>query len=291
LSPSVSALQRSVRRALAAAADPGGAAAMQAYMKSAMPYLGASAPAVRAVCREVFAAYPFADAESWRVDVLGLWRGAKHREERYAAIALSGQRKAQPFQTLAALPMYQELIVSGAWWDYVDEVAAHRVGPLLRSYPRELRREMLTWSRSRDMWQRRRSIICQLSFKEVTDLKLLFACIEPSLASKEFFLRKAIGWALRQVARHDPGAVKRYVKERARLLSGRDERRATPHPVARHPGETRQHRRAPQPSSRFKTSSTRWMPAGINLASRNGDKLSGRRGTIIFTSAVWPAAT
>ena len=228
-SPSLTPLQRSVRRALAAAADPSRAPAMQAYMKSEMPYFGASAPLVRAVCREVFADYPFGDAVRWRADILCLWHGAKHREERYAAIALSGQRKAQPFQTLAALPMYEELIVSGAWWDYVDELASNRVGPLFANHPREMRREMLVWSRSPNLWKRRTSIICQLSFKEATDLQLLFACIEPSLSSKEFFLRKAIGWALRQLARHDPKAVKRYVKEHALELSPLSQREALKH--------------------------------------------------------------
>ena len=66
---------------------------------------------------------------------------------------------------------------------------------------------MLAWSRDRDMWKRRTSIICQLRFKADTDLELLTACIEPSLDSKEFFLRKAIGWALRQYAWVDPDWV------------------------------------------------------------------------------------
>jgi 3-methyladenine DNA glycosylase AlkD len=199
---------------------------MQAYMKSTMPYLGASAPNVRAVCREVFATYPFRDAESWRADILAMWRSAKHREERYAAIALSGHRNAAPFQTLETLPMYEELIVSGAWWDYVDDIAAHRIGPLFQAYPREMRRLLITWSRSPDMWKRRTSIICQIQLGDATDLPLLYECIQPSLSSKEFFLRKAIGWALRQVAWRDPDEVTRYVNERADALSPLSKREA-----------------------------------------------------------------
>jgi 3-methyladenine DNA glycosylase AlkD len=79
---------------------------------------------------------------------------------------------------------------------------------------------MLSWSRSTNLWKRRTAIICQLGFKEHTDLELLYACIEPSLGSNEFFLRKAIGWALRQHAWTDPGEVKRYVRRNRDRLSG-----------------------------------------------------------------------
>lgn len=125
--------------------------------------------------------------------------------------------------------MYEELIVTGAWWDFVDELAEHRIGPLLAAYPVPMRKTMLAWSRSPDMWKRRTSIICQMFFREATDLNLLFACMEPSLSSKEFFLRKAIGWALRQVAKHDPKAVRRYVKEHAAQLSPLSQKEALKH--------------------------------------------------------------
>jgi 3-methyladenine DNA glycosylase AlkD len=224
-----SALQRSVRQALRVLAEPARAPAMQAYMKSEMPYLGVSAARVKAACRSVFAEYPFESAELWQADVLLLWRGAKHREERYAAVALSGHRNARPFQTLATLPMYEELIVTGAWWDYVDELAGHRIGPLLAAYPVPMRKKMIAWSRSPDLWKRRTSIICQMFFREATDQTLLFSCIEPSLSSKEFFLRKAIGWALRQLAKHDPNAVRRYVREHTAELSPLSRREALKH--------------------------------------------------------------
>src|ERR1700749_3695166 len=109
---------------------------MQAYMKSAMPYHGCTAPVVRATCKELFARYPFSDAERWRADALAIWADAKFREERYVAIALTGHRAAKPFQTLDALPMYERMIVEGAWWDYVDDLASHRIGPLLAAFPK-----------------------------------------------------------------------------------------------------------------------------------------------------------
>lgn len=222
-------LRRAIRSALAAVAEPARAPEMQAYMKSEMPYLGVTTPRRREALRGIFAAYPFASAAAWRTDVLALWRSAEYREERYAALHLSGHRKARSFQTLEALPMYEEMIVTGAWWDYVDEIAAHRIGPLLAAYPVEMKKTMRAWSRSEDLWKRRTSILCQLAFKDAIDLELLYACIAPSLSSKEFFLRKAIGWALRQYARTDPGEVRRYVKEHAARLSGLSRREATKH--------------------------------------------------------------
>jgi 3-methyladenine DNA glycosylase AlkD len=215
-----------LRRELAAAADPARAPLMQAYMKSAMPYHGVSSPKMRLVCRTVFAEVDFPSVDDWRRTVLSIWRRASHREERYAAIELTEIRRFAPFQTRGALPMYEEMIVSGAWWDYVDAIATHRLGLLLRRYPAAMRRKMLTWSRSKDMWKRRSAILCQIQFKKDTDLDLLYTCIEPSLPSREFFLRKAIGWALRQYAWTDPKEVQRYVAAHETALSNLSKREA-----------------------------------------------------------------
>jgi 3-methyladenine DNA glycosylase AlkD len=199
---------------------------MQAYMKSAMPYLGIQTPELRALCKRLFNSHPIETASVWQDTCLQIWREARFREERYAAIELTGVRLYGPFQTLDTLPMYEEMIVTGAWWDFVDSVASKRLGPLLRSYPARMRKEMLKWSRGHDMWKRRAAILCQLGFKRETDLELLYACIEPSLPSKEFFLQKAIGWALRQYAWTDPHEVARYVRERGKELSALSKREA-----------------------------------------------------------------
>lgn len=219
-------LLRALRTALAAAGDPVKAPQMQAYMKSAMPYHGVHLPEARRIFRRVFADHDLPSAAHWQRDVLGIWRHATHREERYGAIALSGHQRAAAYQTPEALPMYEEMIVTGAWWDYVDDIASHRIGDLLRQHPRELREAMLAWSRCDDTWKRRTSIICQLSYKTDTDLKLLYACIEPSLDSTEFFLRKAIGWALRQYAWTNPREVVRYVQAHRERLSPLSKREA-----------------------------------------------------------------
>ena len=215
-----------VREALEAVAEPARAPAMQAYMKSAMPYLGVSAVPRRATLKHLFAGLTWSDRAAWEADVLTLWRGGAYREERYASIELCAVRAAREFQRIDALPMYEEMIVTGAWWDYVDEIAGHRLWTLLQNDRGAMRDAMLAWSTDANIWKRRSSILCQLPAKGETDLDLLYACIEPSIGSTEFFLRKAIGWALRQYAWTDPVEVKRYVGENEDRLSGLSKREA-----------------------------------------------------------------
>ena len=195
-------------------------------MKSSMPYHGLTLPQVRAVAGRVFAEVDFSECEQWRDEVMAIWRGARFREERYAALELAGDRRFARCRTPAALPMFEEMITTGAWWDYVDEIAARLVGGLLRDHPREMRRVMRAWSTDSNMWKRRASIICQVTFKRDTDLRLLYANIEPNLADREFFIRKAIGWALRSYAWIDPAEVARYVREHEARLSGLSRREA-----------------------------------------------------------------
>ena len=199
---------------------------MQAYMKSAMPYLGVSAVPLRAVCKAAFVGLSWNDPADWQRDVLAIWRGARFREERHAAIELTGIRAAQPFQTIEVLGLYEEMIVTGAWWDYVDVIATHRLWAIFRHDPAAMKPRMLTWSTDDDLWKRRTAILVQIKAKADTDLDLLYACIEPSIGSTHFFLRKAIGWALRQYAWTDPAEVSRYVAENAGRLSGLSRREA-----------------------------------------------------------------
>jgi len=211
------ALIETLRAQLQAIADPTRAPAMQAYMKSEMPYLGVSAVPLRAACKRVFADLSFASSAAWQAEVLAIWCGARFREELYAAIELSGVRAARVFQRIDTLDMYEEMIVTGAWWDIVDTIASHRLGTILRNDRVAMTSAMRAWAVDDDMWKRRSAILCQLQAKRETDLDLLYACIAPSIASNQFFLRKAIGWALRQYAWTDADEVVRYVAEHPEL--------------------------------------------------------------------------
>ena len=215
-----------LKRELQAAADPAKAPGMQAYMKSAMPYYGVPSPVLRTITKAVFAEFALTN-DSFVDTVTTLWRKAAFREERYAAIELTGHKLYRSHQTPeVALPIYEEMIVTGAWWDYVDNVGIHRVGPLLRTHTRQLEPVIRAWSTDDDLWRRRTSIICQISFRGDADLNLLYDCIEPNMADKDFFIRKGIGWALRTIAWHHPDEVVRYVSEHQDRLSPLSQREA-----------------------------------------------------------------
>jgi 3-methyladenine DNA glycosylase AlkD len=215
-----------MRRSLRDVADPMKAPAMQAYMKSSMPYHGVPAPVAKRVFARVLRDHPVEDRESWATTVRALWHDATHREERYGALALAGHRHYVAYQDPATLDLYRELIATGAWWDFVDTLAAHRVGPILRAHHDEVRPMIVAWSTDPDMWLRRTSIICQLSARENIDLDLLTACIEPNLGDREFFIRKAIGWSLRQHAWTDAAWVQDYVRRNEDRLSPLSRREA-----------------------------------------------------------------
>ena len=215
-----------LRERLRAHADPVRAAQQQAYMKSTIPNLGIVAPTLRRTCIDTFRDHELTDADAWQATVLALWRTFTHREERHAAVELLRFRPYQRWYSLDLLPLLEELITTGAWWDFVDSIAPSVVGSLLRAEPAAMRRVLKRWSTHDDFWLRRSAIIAQLKFKADTDVSLLFKLMEPSLESKEFFLRKAIGWSLREHSKTDADAVIDYVRRNEARLSGLSRREA-----------------------------------------------------------------
>jgi 3-methyladenine DNA glycosylase AlkD len=225
----VDALVHDLRAGLAAAADPAAAPAMQAYMKSDLPYYGVKSAACRAVFSDAIAAHPLPDRSAWLAAVRRLWDEASHREELYAALAVLRDRRYTQHHDPEVLPLYRHLLVTGAWWDVVDDTAAHLVGPLLLAHPREVGPVLRAWAVDEDRWLRRTSVIAQLLAKDRTDLDLLTTAIDANLDDNDFFLRKAIGWALRQYARTDPDWVRAFVAERGDRLSPLSRREALKH--------------------------------------------------------------
>ena len=201
----VQAIVEAARCGLAVRADPAAAPGMQAYMKSAVPFLGVAAPARAELLRDLRPLLVDRAAVTAAADLL--WDGARFREERYVATALARRLAPQP-ERLAA---HRHWIVTGAWWDHVDEIAARLVGPALGADPAAVTPVLRTWARAPDRWLRRTAVICQLGAKDGTDLELLTEAIEANLDDGDFFLRKGIGWALRQHARTDPDWVRSFV--------------------------------------------------------------------------------
>ena len=223
------ALIAAVRRDLAAAGDPTRAPAMQAYMKSDMPYRGVPLPLVRKLCAAAFAAHPLATAMEFENTVEELFTEASFREERYAALQLAEYRAYARYQTPERIPLYRRLVIVGAWWDTVDELAGNLIGPILLRHPDDIRPVVRSWITDQNLWLRRSAIICQLRHKAATDLELLTTAIDRNAADRDFFIRKAIGWALRQHARTDPDWVRAFVDAREHSLSGLSKREARKH--------------------------------------------------------------
>jgi len=199
-----------VRTTLRDHADPSLAPGQQAYMKSPMPFLGVRVPEVRRLTKAAARSSPPADLEALERAARELWDGATHREERYAATALTGLRLAKG--RLELLPLYEHIAVTGAWWDHVDEVA-HRIADLHDAHPWPTGGAVRRWGASSDMWLRRLAILSQLGRRDRVDRALLVDVIEPNLDDPEFFIRKAVGWALREVARVDPRWVQTFADE------------------------------------------------------------------------------
>ncbi|MGY1855383.1 DNA alkylation repair protein [Modestobacter sp. SYSU DS0290] len=204
----VAALVAAVRGALPAAGDPERGRSLQAYLKTSEPCLGVRLPEVRRIVRAAAEAHPPGSAADVGAAAELLWRGAANREERHAAIALTGVPPARA--ALELLPRYEEMITTGAWWDLVDGVQP-RVRDLLLAHPETLRPVLRGWARHPDRWLRRSAVIAQLGAKERTDTALLTEVIEANAADPEFFVRKAIGWALREHAKTDPAWVRRFL--------------------------------------------------------------------------------
>ena len=222
-----SALTATIARELETLADPERAVQQQAYMKSAMPYAGIGATPLRQLCRRVFKAQPPADADAWLDAAADLWRKATVREMRYAAIELLNMpRFKKAWLSPDAVPLIREMVETGAWWDYVDNLAGNVMGDLLRRFPDQITPLLYAWAEDDHLWVRRTAILAQLKFHEATDEALLVHAIEGSLHDKDFFARKAIGWALRQHSRTNPQMVIDYVNEHRDVLSPLSKREA-----------------------------------------------------------------
>jgi 3-methyladenine DNA glycosylase AlkD len=215
-----------LKASLAAHANAEKAAPMQAYMKSALPYWGIAAPLNSQLVKDLVREKPLADATTLASTMHGLWQQATHREERYAAIELAQLRPHAQLVSLLLLPVYEDMIVSGAWWDYCDDIASHGLGVLLQRWPAAMKPVLRAWARGEQMWLRRAAMLSQLSIKAEFDAVLLYDTILPSIGTaasnpfaKEFFIRKGMGWALRQRSYAAPEEVQAFCDEYGQRLS------------------------------------------------------------------------
>ncbi len=220
------ARQAALRQPLAARADPARAKAQQHYMKSTMPYRGVAMGDVRRIVDDHVRANPCTSQNEMLTFAQLLWDDATFREERYMALAVCRHRRHHAFQDRGCLTTYRGFIVDGAWWDLVDE-ASRLVGELLDTDGDGVTEQIRAWATSDDMWLRRASIICQRHRGTDTDVALLVDAIVANITDPAFFIRKGIGWALRQYARDDPRWVQVFVATHE--MSGLSRREALKH--------------------------------------------------------------
>jgi 3-methyladenine DNA glycosylase AlkD len=215
-SDQVAELTAFVQRELKSRADSRNAIAMAAYMKTSMPFYGVPKPARAEISRELKRRFSIANQKQYERAVRGLWK-LPHREEKYFAIDVA--RTWRAFIVPASMLLYRRLIEEGAWWDTVDEIAVHLVGAVLLAHRREIAPMMDRWIEDANLWIRRAAIISQLKHKDLTDHVRLFRYSLAQASDKEFFIRKAIGWALRQYAYSAPERVSDYLAHHRDKLS------------------------------------------------------------------------
>jgi 3-methyladenine DNA glycosylase AlkD len=222
----VAAACRLVSEALSAVSDSEKASGMQAYMRTDMPFYGVQKAGRTPILRELVQRFQPKAAGEYRELVVGLWN-LEHREEKY--IALGAARHFKAFIRPEQIDLYRALIVEGAWWDLVDEVATHLIRALVVEFPQEAWKVVDAWADDPDMWLRRTAVICQVGAKDRTDSDRLFRFCAARAHEEEFFIRKAIGWALREYARTNPHAVADFINAHLNDLSGLSYREGSKH--------------------------------------------------------------
>jgi 3-methyladenine DNA glycosylase AlkD len=199
----------SIKTLLEQHADPAQAGPMKKYMRDQFEYLGIKTPQNTALQKEFFKEQGFPELSDLDTVLRELW-SLPQREFQYVAVGLlRGFENKIPANFIRTI---EYMLVTKSWWDTVDSIAGGIVGVHFQRFPEVRERYLAKWRASENFWLRRSAILFQLNYKKETDFDLLCEIIRENLDSKEFFINKAIGWSLRQYARIDPKAVKKFVK-------------------------------------------------------------------------------
>ncbi|MFD7446039.1 DNA alkylation repair protein [Streptomyces sp. NPDC059909] len=191
----------------AAAGDPARAVEAASYMKGVAPFLGIRTPERRVLTRAVVDGIPRPAEADCAAVALRCW---ELPEREYHYFAVDYLRRHVGRCSSGFLPVARHLITTVSWWDTVDALAAHVVGPLVTADP-QLVAVMDEWIDDDNLWIARTALLHQLRRKDTTDAERLFRyCLRQS-GHTDFFIRKAIGWSLREYAKTDPDAVRDFV--------------------------------------------------------------------------------
>lgn len=191
---------------------------MSAYMRHKFSFLGIKTPKRVDISREFLKKCSKTGYFDW--NFIDLCFNQDEREYQYLALAYFGVL--WNFIDYSDLPKLEKLAFNKPWWDTIDSLSSV-VGKLSIKYPQMQDEYIRKWSISDNFWLVRWSIIYQLKFKQYTDIEFLIETISTNKSNKEFFIQKAIGWALREYAKTNPEWVSRFVvKEQLKGLSKRE---------------------------------------------------------------------
>jgi 3-methyladenine DNA glycosylase AlkD len=218
-------LIKELTSAFRAKANPEIAVRQHAYMKEHFPYHGIQKPLRAELQKKLFLQYPIRSEEALADATLKLWE-LPEREFQYAALDL--WEKYRKLVSAESFSTIEHLIRTKSWWDTVDDLSGDILGSLLRKEP-TLKKTMEQWIDDPDMWIRRSALLFQLKYKADTDEETLFRFCQKRMGEKEFFIRKAIGWVLREYAKTEPSRVAKFLQRHRSSLSGLSYREASKH--------------------------------------------------------------
>ena len=219
-------LATEIRQQLAVHADPSRALSMAAYMKQHFVFFGIPTPLRRLAVKPLIASLGKSpDADEVMQIAQSLWQ-FEERECQYVAVDIlvkfAGQLQARHE------PLLAQLVQQKSWWDSVDLLASRVYGRLCGNAP-ELLGRIDGYATHKNLWLRRVAILAQLNEGENTNRTRLSNALVSNLADTDFFIRKAMGWALRQLARTDPQWVQQWISTHADQVSGLTRREALKH--------------------------------------------------------------
>jgi 3-methyladenine DNA glycosylase AlkD len=220
VSDSAANLLSALGRRFESARDEAKAAGMSRYMRNLFPYYGIPAPVQRQIFREVLTGAATPTEHELRSVARACW---KRPEREWQYFACGYLRRHVRVASPGFLPTVGYLVTTKSWWDTVDSLAAHTTGSLVTTWP-ELADAMDEWIASDNIWLARTAILHQLGYKSATDADRLFSHCLRRAGDPEFFVRKAIGWALREYSKTDGPAVRRFVRDHRSELSGLSQR-------------------------------------------------------------------
>lgn len=189
--------------------DPEYAVQMKAYLRNQFEFLGIRSPERNALFKDFFAEHGIPEFESLPDTIDELFE-RQEREYHYFAIELA--RRSRKKWTAGSVELFESMAVRRSWWDTVDYIKSACLRDYFQEFPEGRYEVTDRWLDSGNIWLQRLSVIFQLGYKNKTDTKLLERNILRLIGSEEFFVQKAIGWALRDYARTDPEFVLRFVR-------------------------------------------------------------------------------